>query len=218
MGETISSLVAVAMVEISRRMEESEDQEAAVSLAALLEDSDKQVGLAVKAVVEQRLESSFEKALGLHARRKQLEVRRICAAHYEDFAASVDSLLAVKEDLAMLRERAVAVNKGVQESGEVVLAKARQLMEFRRLRQNLAEALALVSSCQYIMQLAAKAMEQIAVGKYFSALRTLEQLQRNQLAEFREFEFVEFLEQQIPIMLFAIRQSVKAQFDEWLQR
>ena len=48
---------------------------------------------------------------------------------------------------------------------------ARKLMDKRRIRHNINEAIDLMRDCKFVMGLAAKAMEQIEAKKYFSALK-----------------------------------------------
>jgi hypothetical protein len=194
------------------------DQEDGDVLPSLVEDTDKQFGPAIKVVIDRNLQNNFEKSLSRHVRKKNADIKNICSDHYEEFISSIDNLLTVQEDITNLGDRMMELNDGVQRSGAELIKKSEELIHYRTLSYHVAQALNLLGNCQYIINLATRAMDQINAGKYFSALRTLDSLQRNQLQKYSEFEFVKHLESQIPVMLFSIRQNVKAQFDQWLQQ
>ena len=109
---------------------------------------------------------------------KQAQIRAICQEHYTEFLAGIEHLLSVKLDLSELRTLAHTLNAGVQQSGRAVLEASKALNEHRRIRYQLNSAKQIVSSCASLIALARKAKAQIHHAKYFSALKTLNQLQR----------------------------------------
>ena len=147
-------------------------------LCSLLETQ--QFGPAVKAIYDRQWYASgeYQTILQESVHSKQSQIKQICEEHYAEFLAGIDHLLAVKLDLSELRSLAQSLNLSVQQSGRAVLASARQLNEQRRLRYQINSAKQILQSCASLIALARKAKQQIYHSKYFSALKTLNQLQR----------------------------------------
>jgi hypothetical protein len=206
------------MVRRKSYVEDVDDESVVELLPPLLEDTDKQYGPAIKAVIDRGLEKSFEKAVARHIRKKNSEIKSICSQHYEEFIVSIDNLLTVQGDVQQIRDRAILLNDAVQKSGQMLIEKAEELTRYRNISANIEHLINLIGNCKYIDNLVNRAVEQISQGKYFSALRTLDSLQRNQLPKFKEYEFAKKIEEKIPMILFSIRQNVKSQFDVWLQQ
>ena len=80
-------------------------------------------------------------------------------------------------------------------------------MHYRMAGANIDQAIQVISNCQYLMSLAAKAHSQLEAQKYFSALKTLDQLQRLHLPRFHEYAFAKHLANQIPHMVCTMSQK-----------
>ena len=147
-------------------------------LVSLIETQ--QFGPTVKAIFDRQWYQSteYQWILNESVTNKQIQIKQICEEHYAEFLAGIEHLLSVKLDLSELRSLAHSLNHSVQQSGRAVLASARQLNEQRRLRYQINTAKQILQSCASLIALARKAKTQIYHTKYFSALKTLNQLQR----------------------------------------
>lgn len=147
-------------------------------LCSLIETQ--QFGPAVKAIFDRQwyTNGEYQYILSESVAAKQAQIKQICEEHYAEFLAGIEHLLSVKLDLSELRSLAQSLNLSVQQSGRAVLASARQLNEQRRLRYQINSAKQILQSCASLIALARKAKQQIHHSKYFSALKTLNQLQR----------------------------------------
>jgi hypothetical protein len=73
------------------------------------------------------------------------------------------------------------------------------------------------NACIYVLNLLIKANEQIQHKKYFSALKSIDSLQRHHLPRFAHLSFVKNVREQVPKLLNQVRDSVKQEFAAWLQ-
>jgi len=194
--------------------ESREDRENRSFLAGLVESQ--QLAPAIKAIYDRHWLDSYRDMLQQSVQTKDHKVKAICDEHYEEFIQSFDSLLTMKMDVHELKQNVVELNDRVQGSGKYLISKSESLMDTRFLLDELLSCLDTLHGCQYVLGLASKAVQQLELRKYFSALKTLDQLQRVHLPRFHAYEFCRQLGEEIPRMRDRIQESVKAEFTTWL--
>ncbi len=183
-------------------------------LASLTENA--QFGPAIKAVYDRSWQNDFRSYMDANIEKKDAEIRETCNENFEEFIGSVDSLLSVKKDMTDLRGLITSLNQKVNESGERVVERAKALAGVRLIRHNINVTMHVLRSALQVFDLVAKALEQIETKRYFSALKTISQLQHHHLPRFQELDFCRQLEDQLPMMTYQIRESVKQEFSNWL--
>jgi hypothetical protein len=182
-------------------------------LSNLVESS--QLGPAVKAVFDRGWEDTYDGYLQTSVEEKHEKIKQICHLHYEEFLNCIGNLIQVKTNIKELKRDLTSINTAVQTSGSAVVTKASELMKVRHIRVNITRTLDTMKQIQYIMTLCVKAEQQLEQKKYFSALKTLNQLERLHLPRFRGYDFVPHLMKHIHSLILLVKNNVKAQFNQW---
>jgi hypothetical protein len=178
----------------------------------------KQWGAAIKSVFDRNWQNIYDPYLAAHIDKKNAKIKSLCQDNYEEFIGSVETLQSIRSDVQDLKASIVAFHRRVSDKGEDVLEKMRELMEHRSTRRNINHTIDLVKGCMYIINLAGKAMDQIESRKYFSALKTLDQLQRLYLPRYANYDFAAYVAARIPLMTLRVKDSVRGEFYEWLAK
>lgn len=133
----------------------------------------RQLAPAIKAVFDRGWGDVYESLLNTGIRLKDAKIRDICHENYEEFIGAVETLLSLKLDMAEIKQGLGELSKNVQDSGKLLIKKAKQLQEARETRRKINEAMDVLRDCKFVMSLAAKANEQVDAKKYFSALKVV---------------------------------------------
>uniref|UniRef100_H2YEW8 Exocyst complex component n=1 Tax=Ciona savignyi TaxID=51511 RepID=H2YEW8_CIOSA len=129
----------------------------------------------------------------------------MCNFHYQGFIESITELINVRSDAERLKNQTVVINKELQESGKEVARKSDDLIQCQLQQRNVASAIEKLSMCLPVLQMYAKMCEQMKAGRYYSALKTLEQLERTHLPLIFQYRFCEIMSNNIP----RIREEIK---------
>uniref|UniRef100_H2YEW5 Exocyst complex component n=1 Tax=Ciona savignyi TaxID=51511 RepID=H2YEW5_CIOSA len=133
------------------------------------------------------------------------DIERMCNFHYQGFIESITELINVRSDAERLKNQTVVINKELQESGKEVARKSDDLIQCQLQQRNVASAIEKLSMCLPVLQMYAKMCEQMKAGRYYSALKTLEQLERTHLPLIFQYRFCEIMSNNIP----RIREEIK---------
>lgn len=187
-------------------------------LVTIAEGTDDQLAPIVKSVLERSNRAPFSMALDRFIKRKDQEIKSMCNNNYVQFIGSVESLMEVKKELRQFRDSVLDLNREVQVSGSELLDAADTLASLHGERIEVEKSISEIERCRQMLMLVSRAIEQVNLGKYFPALRTLEQLQRQHLSDESNHPLMHQIETQIPSIVSCIRNNVKVQFDTWHSR
>jgi hypothetical protein len=187
-----------------------------------------QYGGAIKSIFDRNWFSKYNLITQSNIQLKQEEINNICRNNYNEFIGTVDSLLTMKLDINDFRQSIVSLNQSVQKSGQNLVQVATELSTHRLTLLNINRAKLAIKNCQSLIQLADKIDRQISAGKYFSALKSIEQLKivhytnANAINKSssntngpNSFEFSEKLLLEIPKLIIKIKTAVKLEFIQW---
>jgi hypothetical protein len=139
----------------------------------------------------------------------------MCNDHYEEFISSIDNLIAMKQNIQELKTNISTLNSMVQTSGNELVSKTQQLTRMRHVRVNINHTLDTLRQGQYMVGLASKANKQINEQKFFSALKTLDQLQYVHLPRLSAYDVEKRLQISITHMKNRVKNTVKTDFERW---
>ncbi|KAL1933631.1 hypothetical protein VTP01DRAFT_7721, partial [Rhizomucor pusillus] len=140
----------------------------------------------------------------------------MCNTHYQEFVQAIDQLLKVRQGSVALRQKIADVNIALQTGGSRLAEKRRELIEARRVQRNVEDAIEALQKSLAVLELANKAGHLMEEKKYYSALKTFDNLQNEHLQEIPSFSFVKHLNNGIPVMQNEIKNDVTMQLREWL--
>ena len=101
-------------------------------------------------------------------------------------------------------------------TGLKLVEKKKEVIESRKSLLNVELALETIQSCLLVLDLANKVQTRIANGKYYSALKLLDELQDTHLRKMTHLSFVKTLIGSIPVTQEVIRTSVLREMRDWL--
>ncbi|KAF9351418.1 hypothetical protein BGX26_010571 [Mortierella sp. AD094] len=158
----------------------------------------------------------FLDQLGKFIRRKEMEIEKMCNSNYQEFVQSVDRLLKVRQGTVDLKDKIHTLNTDVQRAGTELTAKKRELIESKRILENIATATETLRTCIHFLDLANRVNVQVENRKYYSALRIVDEIQVVHLRSVIQFEFARHMQDCIPILQHAIKDAVTTEMKEWL--
>ncbi|PKC06061.1 exocyst complex subunit Sec15-like protein [Rhizophagus irregularis] len=175
-----------------------------------------QLGPIIKTIYDTDRQEAFLEQLAMFVRKKEGEIERMCNSNYQEFIQSVDQLLKVRQGTVNLKNKIIDLNYDVQKSGKKVASKKKELIQTRRIQKNIDEAVETLQLCLHVLDMANRVNHLVEERKYYSALRTLEELQTVHLRKAIQYEFAKHLQESIPVMQHDVKNAVTKEMKEWL--
>jgi len=160
-------------------------------------------------------EALFHNLRGI-AKRKEVEIEELCRLHYEEFILAVDELRGVLVDADGLKVALSGENLRLQEVASALLLKLDELLEMYAANKNIGEALATLKICLQVTSLCQVCNRDIAQGKFHTALKTLELIEKDYLQNIPLKLLKKVVQKKIPMMKLYIEKKVSGEFNEWL--
>ncbi|KAK3812105.1 MAG: exocyst complex subunit Sec15-like-domain-containing protein [Benniella sp.] len=174
------------------------------------------LGPTMKEVYRNNKMKPFLDQLSSFIRRKEMEIEKMCNSNYQEFVQSVDRLLKVRQGTVDLKDKIHTLNTDLQRAGTELTAKKRELIESKKILENIATATETLRTCVHFLDLANRVNVQVENRKYYSALRIVDEIQVIHLRSVIQFEFARHMQDCIPILQHAIKDAVTTEMKEWL--
>ncbi|KAL7752296.1 Rab GTPase-binding exocyst subunit S15 [Sorochytrium milnesiophthora] len=174
-----------------------------------------QLGPILKTIVKSGKKDHYVDLLSEYVQKQEDEIERLCNDHYQEFIQSVDQLLKVREETVELKRSMIGLMNDFHDSASRSLDRKKEMIEHRKMFQNMETAVEAIQSCLAVLDLAQKANVLIDSHTYYSALRTLDQLQSTYLRSVAEYDFAKHLNDCIPGMRDTARDAVMGELKEW---
>ncbi|KAI9275897.1 exocyst complex subunit Sec15-like-domain-containing protein [Phascolomyces articulosus] len=189
-----------------------------LTFSAAIDDAEnlEQLGPVIKQITETGRQEAFVDQLDNLVRKKDAEIERMCNAHYQEFVQAVDQLLKVRQGSVALRQKIADVNIALQTRGSRLSEKRRELIEARRVQQNVEDAIEVLQKSLTMLELANQANGQLESKKYYSALKTLDSLENEHLQDMPSYTFVQHISKGVPLTQKLVQDDVTVQLREWL--
>lgn len=175
-----------------------------------------QLGPIIKSIYDTGRQEAFLEQLATFVRKKEGEIERMCNSNYQEFVQSVDQLLKVRQETVNLKNKIIDLNYDVQKSGKKVAAKKKELIQTRKIQKNIDEAVETLQLCLHVLDMANRVNYLVEEQKYYSALRTLEELQTVHLRKVIQYEFARHMHESIPVMQNSVKDAVTEEMKGWL--
>ena len=149
---------------------------------------------------------------------KESEIENICSTNHQEFTASVDQLLRVREGTLTLTSDILDLNESIQSSTEKLAGQKRALVESRSVRQNIDDSAQALNDCLDVLRLANHVHDLLGKKSHYAALRALDELQHVQLQEVMRYSIAEMIQKSIPATKRMIADAVMTDLNTWLFR
>ncbi|KAL0570600.1 Rab GTPase-binding exocyst subunit S15, partial [Marasmius crinis-equi] len=175
-----------------------------------------QLGPIIKQIHANKHQDAFLRTVQELIQSKDAEIERICGENYQDFIASVSTLFTVKSYTEKMKENIATLDASVSQLGRGLVEKKRNLLQSKKTAANLDEAIDTLQACLRVLDVVHRVGEMIKEGKYWSALRSLDDVQNLPQTSLSQTPFYQHLLSSLPSLRTQIKNAVTASMKQWL--
>ncbi|KAG6915658.1 hypothetical protein DXG01_010528 [Tephrocybe rancida] len=175
-----------------------------------------QLGPVIKQIHTNRQQEIFLRTAQGLIDSKDAEIEKICGDNYQDFISSVSTLFTVKSYTDKMKENIQSLDTSVSQLGRGLVEKKRTLLQSKKTAANLDEAIDTLQACLRVLDVVNRVGEMIQEGKYWGALRSLEDIQSMPTTSLSQTPFFQHLLSSLPSLRAQIKDAVTASMKQWL--
>ncbi|XP_044153863.1 exocyst complex component 6 isoform X1 [Bufo gargarizans] len=147
----------------------------------------------------------FMEKLDTRIRNHDREIEKMCNFHHQGFVDAINELLKVRADAEKLKVQVTDTNRRFQEAGKEVIAKTEETIRCRTQQRNIATVVDKLQMCLPALEMYSKLKEQMSGKRYYSALKTMEQLEHVYLPKVSQYRFCQIMVENLP----KLREEIK---------
>ncbi|KAH7914426.1 exocyst complex subunit Sec15-like-domain-containing protein [Hygrophoropsis aurantiaca] len=175
-----------------------------------------QLGPIIKEIHANRQQEAYLRHLQGLIESKDSEIETICTDNYQEFISSISTLFTVKSYTTNLRDKIMTLDGSVSQVGRGLVEKKRALLQSKKTASNLDEAIDTLQACLKVLDVVNRVREMVKEGKYWSALRSLEDIQSMPSTSLSQTPFYQHLLSSLPSLRVQIQNAVTASMKQWL--
>ncbi|KAJ7178954.1 rsec15 [Mycena filopes] len=175
-----------------------------------------QLGPIIKQIHTNRQQEAFLRTVQGLIESKDADIEKICGDNYQDFISSVSTLFTVKSYTDKMKENISSLDASVAQLGRGLVEKKRGLLQSKKTAANLDEAIDTLQACLRVLDVVNRVGEMVREGKYWSALRSLEDIQSMPPSSLSQTPFFQYLLSSLPSLRGQIKDAVTASMKQWL--
>ncbi|XP_053306059.1 exocyst complex component 6 isoform X2 [Spea bombifrons] len=147
----------------------------------------------------------FMEKLDTRIRNHDREIEKMCNFHHQGFVDAINELLKVRADAEKLKVQVTDTNRRLQEAGKEVIAKTEESIKCRIQQRNIATVIDKLQLCLPALEMYSKLKEQMSGKRYYSALKTMDQLENIYLPKVSQYRFCQIMGENLP----KLREEIK---------
>ncbi|KAF5400267.1 Exocyst complex component [Paragonimus heterotremus] len=163
------------------------------------------------------LVAAFISALDAQANERNLEIERTCAHHYQGLVEATRDLLSIQNDAATMQNNIGALNKRLETAIGQYTDSCRELSVCKATLEHVDQCIEALELTLPILEQYSRIERSIAEGRFYHALRTLEDLEHSQLSRVRPYAFSETIGNIIPKLRSEIKNASLAELTDFLE-
>ncbi|KIY74221.1 exocyst complex subunit Sec15-like protein, partial [Cylindrobasidium torrendii FP15055 ss-10] len=175
-----------------------------------------QLGPIIKQIHAGRQQEAFLRTVNGLIDAKDQEIERICSENYRDFISSVTTLFTVKDYTENMKRNISNLDASVAQLGKGVVDKKRSLLASKKTAGNMDEAVDALQACLRVLDVVHRVGEMVKEGKYWSALRCIDDIQSLPPPMLLQTPFYQHLLSSLPSLRGQIKDAVTASMKQWL--
>ncbi|KAI0048060.1 exocyst complex component sec15 subunit [Auriscalpium vulgare] len=175
-----------------------------------------QLGPIIKQIHTNRQQDAYLRTLQALIDAKDDEIEKICGDNYQDFISSVSTLFTVKSYTHNLRDKIGTLDSSVEQVGRGLADKKRAHLQSKKTAANLDEAIDNLQASLRVLDVVDRVGEMVKEGKYWSALRSLEDIQSMPPTSLSQTPLFQHLLSSLPSLRGQIKDAVTASTKQWL--
>ncbi|WVN88298.1 uncharacterized protein L203_103503 [Cryptococcus depauperatus CBS 7841] len=170
----------------------------------------------IKSIQDTESEQLYLRSLDSFVEEKEKDIEKICEENYEDFVSSVSTLLSIRQGTGHLRRRIGELDGQMGDVGRALGEKKRALLEQKKVARNIDDAIETLQTCLRLLDLVHRIGEMVREGKYWGALRSLEDLLHLPPPTISQTPFYAHILSSLPSLRLSIKDAVTASTKTWL--
>ncbi|XP_029465767.1 exocyst complex component 6 isoform X2 [Rhinatrema bivittatum] len=159
----------------------------------------------------------FMEKLDARIRNHDREIEKMCNFHHQGFVDAITELLKVRVDAGKLKVQVTDTNRRLQEAGKEVIAQTEESIRCRIQQRNIATVVDKLQLCLPALEMYSKLKEQMDVKRYYSALKTMDQLENIYLPKVGQYRFCQIMVENLPKLREEIKEISMSDLKDFLE-
>ncbi|XP_075072247.1 exocyst complex component 6 isoform X3 [Mixophyes fleayi] len=159
----------------------------------------------------------FMEKLDTRIRNHDREIEKMCNFHHQGFVDAINELLKVRADAEKLKVQVTDTNRELQEAGKEVIAKTEETIRCRIHQRNIATVVDKLQLCLPALEMYSKLKEQMSAKRYYSALKTMDQLEHIYLPKVSQYRFCQLMGETLPKLREGIKEISMSGLKDFLE-
>lgn len=174
-------------------------------------------GPTFRSILESNSSEALSDQLDARIRSHDKDIERICNQYYHGFIESARELLHVRTQAASLKQEVHDLDRALTAETTQAMQRGLELVQARQIEGNIASAIEGLAGCLPVLECYSKLKRQVADKRYYPALKTLEQLERDHLPTVAGLRFAAQMRDAVPQLKENIKRSSEADFRVFLE-
>nr|XP_034994020.1 exocyst complex component 6 isoform X2 [Zootoca vivipara] len=159
----------------------------------------------------------FMEKLDACIRNHDKEIEKMCNFHHQGFVDAITELLKVRADAEKLKVQVTDTNRRLQDAGREVIAETEEIIHCRLQQRNITTVVEKLQLCLPVLEMYSKLKEQMNVKRYYSALKTMEQLEHIYFPRVSQYRFCQIMIENLPKLREEIKEISMSDLKDFLE-
>ncbi|XP_061491516.1 exocyst complex component 6 isoform X7 [Rhineura floridana] len=159
----------------------------------------------------------FMEKLDACIRNHDKEIEKMCNFHHQGFVDAITELLKVRADAEKLKVQVTDTNRRLQDAGKEVIAQTEEIIQCRFQQRNITTVVEKLQLCLPVLEMYSKLKEQMNVKRYYSALKTMEQLENTYFPRVNQYRFCQIMIENLPKLREEIKEISMSDLKDFLE-
>ncbi|XP_051968995.1 exocyst complex component 6-like isoform X1 [Xyrauchen texanus] len=159
----------------------------------------------------------FMEKLDVRIRNHDREIEKMCNFHHQGFVDAITELLKVRADAKKLMGQVSDTNRRLQDAGREVTAQTEEVIRCRVQQRNMATTVEKLQLCIPVLEMYSKLKEQLESKRYYSALKTMEQLENIFIPRVNQYRFCQIMAEMLPKLREEIKEISMSDLKDFLE-
>ncbi|XP_069095915.1 exocyst complex component 6 isoform X1 [Pleurodeles waltl] len=159
----------------------------------------------------------FMEKLDARIRNHDREIEKMCNFHHQGFVDAITELLKVRAEAEKLKVQVIDTNRRLQDAGKEMISQTETSIRCRVQQRNIATVVDRLQLCLPALEMYSKLKEQMNVKRYYSALKTMEQLENIYLPKMDQYRFCQIMVENLPKLREEIKEISMSDLKDFLE-
>ncbi|KAM5237156.1 exocyst complex component 6 isoform 4-T4 [Ctenodactylus gundi] len=159
----------------------------------------------------------FMEKLDACIRNHDKEIEKMCNFHHQGFVDAITELLKVRTDAEKLKVQVTDTNRRFQDAGKEVIVQTEDIIRCRIQQRNITTVVEKLQLCLPVLEMYSKVKEQMSAKRYYSALKTMEHLEKVYFPRVSQYRFCQLMIENLPKLREDIKEISMSDLKDFLE-